>query len=74
MNLVQALTYRPDGVSRMFGLISSPLCQGRCCGERTAPVFVTFGTRGVLLLCADCRAWQQRTIRARIREIRRAGW
>ena len=72
MNLVQQMAFQREPVRYLLGGIETPLCQGRCCRERTAPVFITFGTRGALLLCADCRAWRLRTIPARIREIRRA--
>jgi hypothetical protein len=73
VNLFQELTYRPLAVSRAFGRITTALCQGRCCGNRTAPVFLTFGVRGARLLCADCRAWHERIIRQMLPEIRRAG-
>ena len=71
MNLFQEITYRRSAVSLPLGRVYRALCQGRCCGNRTAPVFAVFGTRGSLMLCAECRDWQTRIIRNRISEIRR---
>lgn len=71
MNLLQSLTYRAAGAGHALGPIVTPLCEGRCCGNRTAPLFVSLGVKGALLLCADCRAWQQRIIRAVLPELRR---
>ena len=73
MNLFQELAYRSGTAGYPLGPVETPLCQGRSCGNRTAPVFLTFGSRGMRLLCAECRAWQQRIICARLPEIRRAG-
>lgn len=73
MNLFQSLTYRTPGYEPgPLGPIAQPRCHGRCCGNRTAPVWLTFGVRGALFLCAECRAWQQRLIRSRLADIRRA--
>lgn len=71
MNLFQAITYRSKTPGYPLGPVETPLCQGRCCGNRTAPVWLTFGVRGALRLCADCRAWHQRIIRTKLSEIRR---
>jgi hypothetical protein len=71
MTLVQALTYRQPFVSRPVGPIRTPRCMGRCCGTRTAPVWLTFGSHGLRLLCADCRAGQSHIIRRTLSEIRR---
>ena len=72
MNLLQAIVYRATRPGYPIGPLEQPRCQGRCCGHRTAPVFVTFGSHGMRVLCADCRAWHERLIRARIRDLRRA--
>lgn len=50
-------------LGRAFGPIDRPACQGRCCADRTAPVFVTFGLRHIWLYCARCRARQHELIR-----------
>lgn len=71
MNLFQSLSLRPAWAGISFGPVVTPLCEGRCCGDRTAPVFVSLGVRGALMLCADCRAWQNRIVRAVLPEIRR---
>jgi len=75
VNLLQAVGYQPSALRSGYpiGPVVTALCQGRCCGNRTAPVFLTFGVRGALLLCADCRAWHERIIRQMLPEIRRAG-
>ena len=71
MNLFQSLSFRPTPSGHPIGPIATPLCEGRCCADRTAPLFISLGVRGALMLCADCRAWQQRIIRAALPEIRR---
>jgi hypothetical protein len=71
MNLFQAITYRSRTPGYALGPIETPLCQGRCCGNRTAPLLITFGVKGALFLCAECRAWHHRIIRTRLAEIRR---
>ena len=73
MNLVQEQAFRSSPIGHPFGRIKRPRCQGRCCGTRTAPVWITFGTRGLLFLCADCRAWQSRVRGLALAELRRAG-
>lgn len=72
MNLFQSISLRPVSAGHPVGPVVTPRCEGRCCGNRTAPLFISLGVRGALLLCADCRAWQQRIIRAVLPEIRRA--
>mgnify|MGYP001570789025 CR=1 FL=1 len=72
MNLFQQITHRSSVVGLPLGPIAIVLCEGRCCGNRTAPLFISLGVRGALMLCGDCRAWQQRIIRAVLPEIRRA--
>jgi len=71
MNLFQSLTHRRPSGGHALGPIVTPLCEGRCCRDRTVPLFVSLGRRGMLMLCADCRAWQQRIIRAALPELRR---
>lgn len=73
MNLYQAIRGQRSAVgdARPIGPIATVLCEGRGCRDRTAPVFVALGTRGALALCADCRAWQHRIIRAVLPELRR---
>ncbi len=71
MNLFQSLTYRPSAFGLPVGPIVTHLCEGRCCGNRTAPLFVSLGVKGALMLCADCRAWQNRIVRAVLPELRR---
>lgn len=73
MTLLQALRYQPSALSAglPIGRPRTVLCQGRCCTDRTAPVFVALGVRGALVLCAACRAWQHRIIRAVVPELRR---
>lgn len=73
MNLWQAIGYQRSALSsgHPLGPIATPLCEGRCCGNRTAPVFVSLGARGMLMLCADCRARQNRIVRAVLPEIRK---
>ena len=71
MNLWQAMTAQPTEGSCPIGPIATVLCEGRGCRDRTAPVFVALGVRGALALCAECRAWQNRIVRAVLPEIRR---
>jgi hypothetical protein len=73
MNLLKAVGYQPSALSTVYpiGPIVTHLCEGRCCGNRTAPLFVSLGVRGALMLCADCRAWQNRIVRAVLPELRR---
>lgn len=73
MNLVLGRTVQRSAFSigRAFGPIDRPECQGRCCEDRTAPVFVTVGLRGVRLLCAACRTWRPHMIRAALADLRR---
>lgn len=72
MNLFQAMR-APNLASRHvpIGPIATVLCEGRCCRDRTAPVFLAFGVRGALALCAECRAWQNRIVRLALPELRR---
>lgn len=71
MNLFQVVTYRPLARCLPLGPVRTPPCEGRACGNRTAPVFVALGVKGALLLCEECRAWKDRIIRERLPEIRR---
>lgn len=73
MNLLQVTGYQPSALRASYplGPIVTHLCEGRCCGNRTAPLFVSLGVKGALMLCADCRAWQNRIVRAVLPELRR---
>ncbi len=70
MNLFQVLTYRstPSLCREPFGPIAMVRCEGRCCPDRSAPVFVV----GALLLCSTCRDFRNRFVRDRIAALRRA--
>jgi hypothetical protein len=46
-------------------------CENRCCRDRTAPVFLVLGVRGLAMICADCRARQNRLVRATLATVRR---
>lgn len=73
MNLFQAISHQRSVVSagRPIGPIATPLCEGRDCANRTAPVFVVVGRRRACFLCASCRTWRNIIIRAALPEIRR---
>lgn len=73
MNLLQLTEYQPSALRAgfPFGPVVTHLCEGRCCVTRTAPLFVSLGVKGALMLCADCRAWQNRIVRAVLPELRR---
>ena len=74
-NLAQALGYQPDVLTEpiLFGRSKTIACEGRCCPDRTAPVFISIGTRGRLFLCSECRAWHSRIVRAALPELTRGG-
>lgn len=40
-------------------------CEGRCCPDRSAPVFVV----GALLLCAACRDYRNQRIRFALHQL-----
>lgn len=75
MNLAQAVGYQPPWLRepRLIGRIRTVLCQGRGCPDRTAPVLVSPGVKGVLLLCGECRAYQVRIARAMLPSMIRRG-
>ena len=73
MNLLQAIGYQRSAVrsGHPVGPIATPLCEGRECRNRTAPVFVVVGWRRAFFLCAACRTWRNVLIRAALPEIRK---
>lgn len=74
MNLAQALGYQPSVLSAgiPIGRVQTIRCEGRCCPDRSAPVFVALGVRGALALCAECRAWQGRIAQAALLKLKRS--
>ena len=73
MNLAQAIGYQPAVLTEsiMIGQPRTLRCEGRCCPDRTAPVFVAVGIKGALLLCEACRSWQHRMLHVAAIEIKR---
>lgn len=56
-------TPRPLPEPTVIGRARTVLCQGRRCRSPLAPVFLSMGPGGVLVLCEACRARQMRVIR-----------
>lgn len=45
-------------------------CEGSHCPDRTAPVFLSFGTAGIFRLCGHCHAGRVRLLRAMLPVVR----
>lgn len=57
--VLQFLPGRPMAPVIPLGAARKTRCEGRCCPDRSAPVFVV----GALLLCALCRDYRNQRIR-----------
>jgi len=72
---LQTVSYQPAPLTEpvLIGRSKTIPCQGRSCPDRTAPVFVALGTRGLLSLCAACRTAQARVMRALLPVLHQGG-
>ena len=72
---LQTVSYQPAPLAEpvIIGRTTRLACEGRDCPDRTAPVYVALGSRGLLLLCAACRATQARVVRALLPILHRGG-
>jgi|CXWL01.1.fsa_nt_gi hypothetical protein len=63
--VLQFLPGRPLAPVIPLGQARTARCEGRCCPDRSSPVFVV----GALLLCGACRDYRNQRIRFALRQL-----
>lgn len=63
--VLHLLPGRPLAPVIHLGAARMASCEGRCCPDRSSPVFVV----GALLLCAACRDYRNQRIRFTLRQL-----